>query len=199
MKNKMKNKTLMSILLCGVLAAFAPKVMAATLLSDFSSGVGFDGITFSTSTRAITGTQVVGLLFNDGTGPWNLNSLAPKAADLRVSLTGFVTTSPGGGFSLSLEDSAGAVVAAQFSWASFATTSTAVTATFSGSQLSAFNTASIANWNLVSGANGNSINATFTALSLDGASVVAVPEPSVASLFALGTVGLVALRARRKS
>ena len=29
--------------------------------------------------------------------------------------------------------------------------------------------------------------------------VVAVPEPSVASLFALGTVGLVALRARRKS
>jgi len=30
-------------------------------------------------------------------------------------------------------------------------------------------------------------------------SVVAVPEPSVASLFALGTVGLVALRARRKS
>jgi hypothetical protein len=30
-------------------------------------------------------------------------------------------------------------------------------------------------------------------------SVVTVPEPSVASLFALGTVGLVALRARRKS
>ena len=31
------------------------------------------------------------------------------------------------------------------------------------------------------------------------ASLAAVPEPSVASLFALGTVGLVALRARRKS
>ena len=30
-------------------------------------------------------------------------------------------------------------------------------------------------------------------------SLAAVPEPSVASLFALGTVGLVALRARRKS
>jgi len=34
---------------------------------------------------------------------------------------------------------------------------------------------------------------------LASVSLAAVPEPSVASLFALGTVGLVALRARRKS
>jgi hypothetical protein len=41
------------------------------------------------------------------------------------------------------------------------------------------------------------INATFGALQAN--SIPAIPEPSVASLLALGTVGLVALRVRRKS
>ena len=40
------------------------------------------------------------------------------------------------------------------------------------------------------------INTTLNAVQ---ANIVTIPEPSVASLFALGTVGLVALRARRKS
>ena len=195
----MKNKTLMSILLCGILAAFSPKVMATTLLSDFSANVSADGLAFSTSTRTITGTQVVGTLFNDGTGPWNVFSLAPTAADLRVTLIGSASTNPGGGFQITLEDGAGKLIAADFSWASFATTSTEVTAVFSQGALSDFNTATVGTWNLVSGANGNSINATFTGLSLGGAGVVAIPEPSVASLLALGTVGLVALRVRRKS
>jgi len=195
----MKNKTLMSILFCGILAAFSPKVMSATLLSDFSSSIGIEGLAFSTSTRAITGLQNVGVLYNDGTGPWNVYSLAPTAADLRVILTGFATTNPGGGFQITLEDSGGKVIAADLSWASFSTASADVTAVFSQGALADFNTRAVGTWNLVSGANGNSINATFTGLSLDGAGVVAVPEPSVASLFALGTVGLVALRARRKS
>jgi len=189
----------MSILLCGILSAFSPKVMAATLLSNFNSSIGIEGLTFSTATQSITGTQVVGLLYNDGTGPWDVSSFAPTAADIRVTLTGLVTTSPGGGFAISLEDNSSRVIQANFSWASFATTSTDVTAAFSGASLAAFNTGNIVNWNLVSGGNGNGINATFTSLSLDGANVVPIPEPSVASLLALGTVGLVALRVRRKS
>jgi hypothetical protein len=194
----MKNKTLMSILLCGILAAFSPKIMAATLLSDFSSSIGIDTLTFSTTTRTITGTQVVGALFNEGTGPWDVFSFAPTAADIRVTLTGFATTNPFGGFQITLEDGVGKLIAADFSWASFTTTSTDVTAVFSQGALSDFNTRTVTTWNLVSGANSNPINATFTSLSLDGATV-AIPEPSVASLLALGTVGLVVLRARRKS
>jgi len=42
------------------------------------------------------------------------------------------------------------------------------------------------------------INTTLNAVQAN-VDLAAVPEPSVASLFALGTVGLVALRARRKS
>jgi len=181
------------------LGGFSPQVMASTLLSDFSSSVLADGLAFSTTTRTITGTQVVGTLFNDGTGPWNVFALAPTAADLRVTLIGSAATNPGGGFQVTLEDGAGKLIAADFSWASFATTSTEVTAVFSQGALSEFNTATVGTWNLVSGANGNNINATFTGLSLGGAGVVVIPEPSVASLLALGTVGLVALRVRRKS
>ena len=189
----------MSALLCGILAAFSPKVMATTLLSDFSSNIGIDMLTFSTSTRTITGTQVVGALFNEGTGPWDVYSLAPTAADLRVTLTGLATTNPGGGFQITLEDGVGKLIAADFSWASFSTASADVTAVFSQGALADFNTRTVTTWNLVSGANGNAINATFTGLSLGGAGVVVIPEPSVASLLALGTVGLVALRVRRKS
>jgi len=43
---------------------------------------------------------------------------------------------------------------------------------------------------------GGAINTTLGSVQ---ANIVTIPEPSVASLFALGTVGLVALRARRKS
>jgi len=45
---------------------------------------------------------------------------------------------------------------------------------------------------------GGNINTTLVAIQ-STVDLAAVPEPSVASLFALGTVGLVALRARRKS
>jgi hypothetical protein len=49
------------------------------------------------------------------------------------------------------------------------------------------------------GQGGDFVSALNTTASFQIGSVVTVPEPSVASLFALGTVGLVALRARRKS
>ena len=45
---------------------------------------------------------------------------------------------------------------------------------------------------------GGNINTTLVGIQ-STVNLAAVPEPSVASLFALGTVGLVALRARRKS
>jgi len=53
--------------------------------------------------------------------------------------------------------------------------------------------------NVVFGWNGGgAINTTILGIQ-STVNLAAVPEPSVASLFALGTVGLVALRARRKS
>ena len=49
------------------------------------------------------------------------------------------------------------------------------------------------------GQGGDFVTALNTTGSFNIGTLSAVPEPSVASLFALGTVGLVALRARRKS
>jgi len=173
---------------------------SSVLLTDFNSDIGVDSLTWTASSRTLTGTQVVGSLYNDGTGPFNLTSvLATSATDsrgLQAEMTAILNSStPAGSFAITLENSVGQMIIANFNWADFVVGSPkSVAKAFEGAvgvNLATWNRSSVGNWNLVSSGNLASVNATFTGLSV-------IPEPSSISLFGFGLASIFALRRKNK-
>jgi len=187
------------IALLAALAVTGSISHAAVLLTDFSTGVLADGITWNSGTRTWSGTQVVGNLYNEG-GSFNLTSVlgtsAINSSLLQAQVTAnLIGATPAGSFAITLENSSGQLVIASFVWSDFSIgTSTTVTKSFigaSGVDIANWDRSAVGNWNLVSSGNLAPVNATFTGLS-------AVPEPSTGALMMIGAAGLVALRRLRK-
>lgn len=171
-------------------------VHSAVLLTDFNSAIGVDALTWDQGTRTWTGTQVVGTLYNEGTGPFDLTSLLPTAvtasSGLQAEVTAILNTStPAGSFAITLENSSGEVIVANFAWSDFVvgeskTVAKAFEASIGGNMAN-WNRSEVASWNLASSGNLTAVNATFTGLS-------AIPEPTSTSLFVFGLASLFALR-----
>lgn len=195
-KGKRSQKSIWLSLL--VLLVFSPQSNSSVLLTDFSSAIGVDALSWSPSTRTWTGTQVVGSLFNDGTGPFDLTNLLPtvvtNSSGLQAEVTAILNSSiPAGSFSITLENSAAQVIVANFNWSDFVVgQSKTVTKAFEasvGGNLATWNRSNVTNWNLASSGNGAAVSVTFNSLS-------AIPEPSSMSLILGASVIALALRKR---
>lgn len=194
MKKRLKLSLLNLTAILSIALLQATGGASTVLITDFSTGVEVDTITWNNSTRTWSGTQGLGGLFNaDGTGPWDLRNAASLPDLLQAAVTATLNSSiPTGSFSITLEDDDSNLIKATFNWDQFSVgTPTIVQASFSGETISNFNLQNVLYWNLNSGNSGTTVDATFTGLS-------AVPEPSTGTLMFLGAVGLVALRRLRK-
>jgi hypothetical protein len=177
-----------------------PSVSSAQIsLTTFGSSVAeFGDWTYTSATSTISGTADTGdsIFPNDSPDPaWDFTSVGAPAS-LVLNLTGFVTQSPGGGFSITIGDSLGNETVTLFNWSSFGTSSSVVSVSLSTvGAPDAMDWTSINNWNLTSGSAGD-INATFTKLE-----VALVPEPSTYALLALSGLafGGYIIRRRRRA
>ena len=169
-------------------------------LTDFSSNIGVDAITWDAANKIWSGTQVVGGLYNDGTGPFDLTSAlstgVSNSAGLQAQVTATLNSSvPAGSFRITLENQAAQIIFADFNWSDFLVGSSAtVTKSFQAAlpvSLASWDRSSVGSWNLVSSGNGASVNALFSNLSV-------IPEPSSLSMLGIGLAALIACR-RRKS
>jgi hypothetical protein len=195
----MKFKAIAIVPVSFLLALACPAdAVTAIDLSSFGSSVEGDAWTWTPATSTISGSDAGGaLLFPSSFSPVDfttLNNYAGNPANLLLTLTGFVTTSPGGAFTISLEDGLGNVSATPFLWSAFTTTSSTVTN--SVTLVSGFQWNNVVGWTLDAGGTGNAVNATYTSLQ-----ATAVPEPSTYALLAMGGVALggYIVRRRRRS
>lgn len=194
MKKRLKLSLLNLTAILSIALLQATGGASTVLITDFSTGVEVDTITWNNSTRTWSGTQGLGGLFNaGGTGPWDLTNAASLPNLLQAAVTATLNSSiPTGSFNITLEDNNSNLIVATFNWDQFSVgTPTIVQASFSGETISNFNLQNVRYWNLNSGNSGTAVNATFTGLS-------AVPEPSTGSMLLLGALGLAALRRLRK-
>lgn len=169
---------------------------APLVLSNFGSSVLSDGgWTYTPGTSTLSGLQAGAALLYPDPAPSAFSLLTVgSSANLQLELTATVTTSPTGGFTITLEDGSGAdQISTSFNWASFTPgVSTPVTVAL-GANPGTFDYTNVVNWNLNSGGNGNSMNVALTQLR-----VTAVPEPSTCALLAIGALGLSLSFRRRK-
>jgi len=185
-----------TLLIATIAALSASSLFSAPLvLTNFASTVASDGgWTYTSATSTLSGPQAAAAVLFPDPQPSEFSLLTVGSnSTLRLELTATVTTSPTGGFTISLEDFSGKQISTNFSWAAFGTgVSTPVTVAL-GSDPGGFNYARVSNWNLNSGGNGNTMNVALTQLR-----VTAVPEPSTYALLAVGAVGLFLSFRRRK-
>lgn len=195
------------LILCAALIALATvgqevSAQSSISLSTFGSSMEGDGWTWTSATSTISGTDTGGALlfttaspsFDPGLNFTTLDNYGGNPSNLRLLLTGLVTTSPGGAFTISLEDNLGNISATPFTWSSFGLTSSIVTNPVT--VVTPFNWNNVVGLTLDAGGTGNAVNATFTSLS-----VTAVPEPSTYALLALSGLALggYAMRRRRRA
>lgn len=143
---------------------------------------------FSKDSGTLSGSVNPGdLLYPSSPTGWDLSTLG-SPNDFVFHLTGFVTTSPGGGFQLTLEDTDGNGSATDVDFSLFGPSlSTVQIAINTYSSPGSIDWANISNWNLVSSV-GGSIDATFTKLSVSAATPARLPVIT-SDLTASGTVG----------
>lgn len=167
-------------------------------LSTFGSSVSADGWTWTAATSTVSGNDTSGAAIAPNSfSAVNLTTLDnynSSPANLRLTLTGFVTTSPGGAFTISLEDNLGRISATPFTWASFGSSSSNVTNPVT--VVSPFNWNNVVGWTLDAGGSSNLVNATFTSMDIS-----AIPEPSTYALLVLSGVafGGYVIRRRRRA
>lgn len=185
---KLKTIAVLTLLSCLV----TPSGQAAIVITTFGNdAIASSGWSYDSATSILSGSQGVGdVLYNASPLSLNLSSVAASVELISLGLTGLLTTNPGGDFDVTLNDSEGLQARWIFSWGSFQTSSTVVTAGFSSAQ-TGFDLTSISEWNLGSNGSGDNVNATFTKLE-------AIPEPSTGAMMLIGAAGLVALRRLRK-
>lgn len=195
---KSKNLIALSALLLASLSQNSSAVSSINL-SLFGSSVAGDGWTWTAGTSTVSGSDTGGsVLYPDpafgGANLTTLDNYLGTPGNLRLTLTGFVTTAPTGAFTITLEDNAGNLSATPFLWSSYGLSSSTVTNPVT--VVTPFNWNNVTGWTLDAGGSGNPVNATFTSLN-----VTAVPEPSTYALLALSGLALggYAMRRRRRA
>ncbi len=187
----LKAKNILAVLAFGLIGLNSSAAGAFIELSTFGSSVEGDAWTWTPATSTISGSDAGGaLLFPSSFSPVDfttLNNYAGKPANLLLTLTGFVTTSPGGAFTISLEDGLGNVSATPFLWSAFTTTSS--TATVRVNPVSGFQWNNVVAWTLDAGGTGNAVNATFTKLSITSYAEPPLPPVITSATTATGQVG----------
>jgi len=166
----------------------------ASLLSAISY------INSSASSWAATGTaQATGgkpvVAFDNGGSGYDTTTLNWAGKKLVAVVSEGINPFTGG----SIVDATSIAIVRSSTWANILTPDGAPSPTTMSLNVANFDTILVGTY-LANAGNVNSSGTTkFDTISLVTNSVAPIPEPSVASLFALGTVSLVALRARRKS
>jgi hypothetical protein len=176
--------------------------ISSITLSNFGTSVEGSEWTYNNATSTVSGNEDVGaLLFNPNFSSSNFTTLSNfSPTNLQINLTGFVTIAPPGSFGITFESPGlsgnGATVSTPISWSLFSTTSSTVSVLINteSPNFTDMDWTDIAGWSLDSGGSGNSVNATFTQLS-----VSVIPEPSTYALMALGGLVLFYIARRRKA
>jgi hypothetical protein len=126
--------------------------------------------------------------------PDSFSAINASAGSNGISLTGFVTSDPGGSFNVSVYNSATVGANSVFSWSSFVG-SQPVTVNVPFTTIApGFTLSNIQAWDISDGTLGGSANLSFTAQSLS-----IIPEPSTYALMALGGLVLFFIARRRKA
>jgi hypothetical protein len=192
----MKNNILLILAgLCVLALVPTAQAVSSINLSTFGSSVSADGWNWNSGTSSVSGSDAGGAAIAPNSfSPVDfttLNNYAGNPANLRLELTGLVTTSPGGAFTITLEDNLGRTSATPFTWSSFGLSSSVVVNPVT--VVSPFNWNNVSGWTLDAGGTGNPVAATFTSLQ-----ATAVPEPSTYALFAFGGLALGGYLIRRR-
>jgi hypothetical protein len=178
-------------------AALHAQVTSITL-SNFGSSVdASSGLTWNAGTNTVSGTENSG----EGLAPTSFTSADLTTlqnyspTNLRLNLTGLVTTAPsaGGAFTITLEGNGGATISTPFNWNLFSSSSSTVSLALASTP-GGFSYNNIVGWTWDTGNSGQAINATWT-----GLTVTAVPEPSTYALMALSGLVLFFIARRRKA
>lgn len=197
----MKNKHLFGLTSLLLISSLHTALAVSSIsLSTFGNNVEGDVWNWTPGTSTVSGNDAGGALLFPTEGAFapvnltTLNNYSGNPANLLLNITGFVTTSPGGAFTLTLEDSASNLSATPFTWASFTTSSSTVSVPINVTPSFLWN--NVVGWTLDAGGTGNPVNATFTSLD-----VTAVPEPSTYALLALSglAIGGYLIRRRRRA
>lgn len=178
----------------GISALASVNGRAAINLTTFGSDVDvFGSWSYDPGTSTLSGTTApADTLYPVAPSTWDFSALG-SPGDLVFQLTGFVTTSPGGGFQITIEDGDGNSTATDVDFSLFTTTSSTVEVLVSTlSAPGAIDWSSIQGWNIVSSVSGP-IDATFTSLDVN-----VIPEPSTYALLALSGLAFGGYVVRRR-
>ncbi len=171
MKRNYPIKNITCVLAVGSLLAVDCAIAVREIdLSAFGSSVDAVDWTWNPATSNLSGTEAPGaVLFPtafSGADLTTLSNYGGNPSNLRFNLTGFVTTPPPGAFSITLESTGGSLSVTPVLWSSFGTTSSTFTTAVNTTTLPGFAWNNIIGWTLDSGGSGNTVNATFTSLTV---------------------------------
>ena len=172
----LRNSSAAALLLATVLPASAVNSIDLTTFGAEVEGLDW---TWNQVTSNLSGPEAAGAVLYPisfaGADFTTLTDYNPADPKFEFKFTGFVTTAPPGAFTITLEDNLANLSVTSFMWSSFGSSSSIVTNPITTPV--GFNWANVVGWTLDSGGSGNTVNATFTQMS-----VTAVPSPTPAAV-----------------